>query len=100
MAVRFLNILNLTGLRSVFIILAHSLWLGAVMALLAGIIIIATNKSGSLLRYKLLTGLLMLFTIVMVCIVYNALTGNMKTIAANNAIVVSPGKEILQPQNA
>ena len=99
MTVHFLNILNLTGLRSVFTTLAHSLWLGAIMALLAGIIIILTNRSGSLLRYKLLTGLLMLFTVSIVYIFYNALTSNTQTLTAGNVIMVSGKPEIQQTQN-
>jgi bla regulator protein BlaR1 len=99
MTVHFLNILNLTGLRLVFTTLAHSLWLGAVMAVFAGMIIILTKRSGSLLRYKLLTGLLMLFTVSMVYIFYNALTSNTYTLTAGSVIAVPGQVEIQQTQN-
>ncbi|MEP6595391.1 MAG: M56 family metallopeptidase, partial [Ginsengibacter sp.] len=99
MAVHFLNILNLTGLRLVFTTLAHSLWLGVIMAMLAGIIIILTSRSGSLLRYKLLTGLLMLFGVCIVYIFYNALTGNTKLLAGVDVTTLSDQAEIQQIQN-
>ena len=99
MAVHFLNILNLTGLRSVFTTLAHSLWLGAIMALLAGIVIILTKRSGSLLRYKLLTGLLMLFAVSILYIFYSALTSNTETLTTSNVTMVSGHAEIQQTQS-
>jgi len=99
MTVHFLNILNLTGLRSVFTTLAHSLWLGAIMAMLAGVIIILTKRSGSLLRYKLLTGLLMLFAVSIVYIFFNALTSIMDTLTAGNVIAVPGQPEIQQTEN-
>ena len=99
MAVRFLNVLNLTGLRPVFTTLAHSLWLGVVMALFAGIIIILTNRSASILRYKLLTGLLVLFTAGMAYIFYDALTSNTKTFSAGNIAAGTAGTGIQQVQD-
>jgi len=69
------------------------------MALLAGIIIVFTKRSGSLLRYKLLTGLLMLFTVSIVYIFYNALTSNRETLTAGNVTMVSGQEEIQQAQN-
>ena len=100
MAVHFLNTLyNLESLKAVFTTLAHSLWLGAVMALLGGIIIILTKRSGSLLRYKLLTGLLILFAVSIVYIFYTTLTRNTKTLTAGNVTRISGQAEIRQAQN-
>ncbi len=41
--------------------LIHSLWIGMIIALLAGIVISATRKSAAALRYRLLCGLLVVF---------------------------------------
>ena len=41
--------------------LIHSLWVGMIIALLAGIVISLTRKSAAALRYRLLCGLLVLF---------------------------------------
>jgi bla regulator protein blaR1 len=43
--------------------LIHSLWIGMTIALVAGLVITATRKSGAALRYNLLCGVLMLFTL-------------------------------------
>lgn len=43
--------------------LVHSLWQGALLALLTGFVMVLTKKSGAALRYRLLTSLLLLFTI-------------------------------------
>ncbi len=43
--------------------LIHSLWIGLIIALLSGLVISITRKSGAALRYNLLCGVLMLFTL-------------------------------------
>ncbi len=43
--------------------LMHSLWQGIILAAIAGLIVIATRKASSALRYKLLISTLMLFAI-------------------------------------
>ena len=43
--------------------LIHSLWLGLAIALLSGLVITITRKSSAALRYNLLCGTLMLFTV-------------------------------------
>jgi beta-lactamase regulating signal transducer with metallopeptidase domain len=43
--------------------LIHSLWIGLVIALLAGLVITATRKSDAAFRYNLLCGILILFTV-------------------------------------
>ncbi|HEY9000282.1 MAG TPA: M56 family metallopeptidase [Mucilaginibacter sp.] len=49
--------------------LIHSLWIGLVIALLAGLVITITRKSDAAFRYNLLCGILILFT-VSVCITF------------------------------
>ena len=46
--------------------LVHSLWIGLLMALAAGLVIILTGKSAPKLRYSLLSGLFLLFLIAIV----------------------------------
>src|SRR6266481_2160018 len=47
--------------------LVHSLWQGALLALLSGFVMVLTKRSGAALRYRLLTGLLLLFTLCLFC---------------------------------
>src|ERR1700712_2140944 len=42
--------------------LIHSLWQGLILAAIAGLVIIATKKSGAALRYNLMIGLLIVFS--------------------------------------
>ncbi|MCO5948295.1 M56 family metallopeptidase [Mucilaginibacter flavidus] len=46
--------------------LMHSLWQGILLAILTGIIVLFTRKANAAIRYRLLTGTLLLFTIVFV----------------------------------
>ncbi|SDE86049.1 Signal transducer regulating beta-lactamase production, contains metallopeptidase domain [Dyadobacter soli] len=50
-------------IRQTGLALAHSLWIGAVAALLAAAVIMLTRRSRPELRYNLLTGLLLLFIV-------------------------------------
>src|ERR1700749_3912799 len=43
--------------------LIHSLWMGLAIALLSGLVIALTRRSGAALRYNLLCGILVLFTL-------------------------------------
>jgi bla regulator protein BlaR1 len=90
---------NITGIRTVFTTLVHSLWLGAVMALIAAIIIMLTKKSGPQLRYKLLTALLILFIISILCVFYNVLNNEINTAKNNSALMATPKTVIQQPGN-
>jgi len=61
--------------------LTHSLWQGALLALLTGFVVVSTKRSGAALRYCLLTGLLLLFTLCIFCTLFfelqaPPLTGN------------------------
>src|SRR6266496_1999972 len=90
MTVYFLDTLfNITGIRAVFTTLVHSLWLGAVMALLAGIIIMLTKRSGPQLRYKLLTGLLILFIASTLYVFCNAFINEINTVQGNNILMIA-----------
>ena len=56
---------------------AHSLWQGLVLAIIAAAILVATRRSGSALRYNLLTGIYLLFVagiIITFCVQLNNLT--------------------------
>jgi bla regulator protein blaR1 len=66
---------NAAALHAVFITLVHSLWMGAVMALVAGAAIMLTKKSEPQLRYQLLAGLLMLFVLCMLLVFFNVFIG-------------------------
>lgn len=50
-----------TLIRQTGLALGHSLWIGAVAALLAAAVVVCTRRSRPELRYNLLTGLLLLF---------------------------------------
>ena len=74
-------------MKAIFLTLAHSLWLGAVMAFLAGLVIVFTKKSGPKLRYKLLTMLFVVFIISEASMFCNQLINSSNnTIAKNNIL--------------
>ena len=50
-----------TLIRQIGLALGHSLWIGAVAALLAAAVVVCTRRSRPEIRYNLLTGLLLLF---------------------------------------
>jgi len=56
--------------------LFHSLWIGLVVASLAGIIVACTRKATGNLRYRLFCGLLLFFVILMVGVATMEITGN------------------------
>lgn len=59
----FLNLIPTGWLEAIGMTLFHSLWLGIILSVLTGIVIISTRKSTAALRYNLLTGCLVLFII-------------------------------------
>jgi bla regulator protein BlaR1 len=75
---------NITGMHAIFVMLLNSLWIGALAALLAGIIITLTKKHGPQLRYQLLTGLLASFALCMVLIFYTAITKENPVVSDGN----------------
>ena len=84
----FDNLFNITGMHAVFVMLVDSLWIGALTALLAGIIITLTKKQGPQLRYQLLTGLLGLFVLSMVFVFYTAFTKETHAVVDGNETIV------------
>jgi len=87
----FQNIFNGEVVHALFLMFVHSLWTGAVMALLAGIIIMLTKRSMPLLRYRLLTGLLLFFIASMCYIFYDALYNNTSLAATGDTNKISTG---------
>jgi bla regulator protein BlaR1 len=73
MEFQWLNFLPANWVNALYITLFHSLWIGLVMALIAGIIVIATKNSRPALRYNLLTTLLGIFSLSMMFVFYQSL---------------------------
>ena len=93
----FGNLFNITGMHAVFVMLVDSLWIGALAALLAGIIITLTKKHGPQLRYQLLTGLLALFVLSMALVFYAAFTKETHVVAdGNNTMIVAATSTTVQ----
>ena len=93
----FGNLFNITGMHAVFVMLVDSLWIGALAAVLAGIIITLTKKHGPQLRYQLLTGLLALFALSMVLVFYAAFTKETHVVAdGNNTMIVAATSTTIQ----
>lgn len=91
------NLFNIAGMHAVFITLIHSLWIGAIMALLAGMIISHTKRQAPQLRYQLLTALLGSFTLCMILIFFSSLTTETHTVAGNgNAMFVAGNSPVIQ----
>jgi len=60
--------------RAVCWMLVHSLWMGLALTIVTGIIILSTKRKTALLRYNLLSGALLLFTIGMITILMMQVT--------------------------
>jgi len=74
--------------------LFHSLWIGLVIAVMAGIVIVCTGKSGANLRYRLFCSLLVLFLIsISVAGIYE-LTGT-DAVQAKNSLLILPSNQTL-----
>ncbi|HVX51372.1 MAG TPA: M56 family metallopeptidase, partial [Chitinophagaceae bacterium] len=56
-----MNLLTGKIVQALCWMLIHSLWQGLLMAVLTGIVMIATKKSGSVIRYRLLSGIFLVF---------------------------------------
>ncbi|MGY4386384.1 bla regulator protein BlaR1 [Pedobacter sp. UYP24] len=85
---------------AIYTTLLHSLWMGLVVTLLTGLIIVATKKSTAALRYNLLTATLCLFVISIAAVFFVQLSSQESiattglnqttTVTANNAVSISP----------
>lgn len=73
MKIKFISFLPENWLHALGTTLFHSLWLGVILSLLAGIVIFTTRKTSALLRYNLLAACLGLFVIAILFIFYKAL---------------------------
>lgn len=56
-----------TLLKAISWTLVHTIWQGFILAFLAGMVILATKKATSLVRYNLLSGLFLIFMVVVGC---------------------------------
>jgi bla regulator protein BlaR1 len=72
--------------------LIHSLWIGMIIALLAGLVIMLTRKSAAALRYRLLCGILVLFVLAVSVIFYIEVstTGAIQTNPNNVKLFINP----------
>ncbi len=80
--------------------LIHSLWIGLVIALLAGLVITATRKSDAAFRYNLLCGILILFTVsvsVTFCIETWTSVAEQRTFHGTQSIHAPGGLNIIVP---
>ena len=88
--------LLLHAVQAICRMLVHSLWIGIILAVLTGVIVVATKKRSAALRYKLLTASLLLFITVMISLLFispgSSIETNTQQIAAGNSI--SPGAVI------
>jgi bla regulator protein BlaR1 len=73
MEFQWLNFLPSDWVNALYSALFHSLWIGMVMAVVAGMVIIGTRNSRPSLRYNLLTALLGVFSLTMIFIFYQSL---------------------------
>jgi bla regulator protein BlaR1 len=67
----------------------HSLWQGLILAMLTGLIILLTKKSSAAIRYNLLVGTLLLFTITLI----GTLVIELKNKTGNNFAVADFGRQ-------
>jgi len=73
MEFQWLNFLPSNWVSALYTTLFHSLWMGVVMALVAGVIVMGTKNSSPSLRYNLLTTLLGMFSLSMIFVFYQSL---------------------------
>ncbi|QNK63361.1 M48 family metalloprotease [Pedobacter sp. PAMC26386] len=83
MEFQFITLLPSSWVHALGLTLFHSLWVGTILALLTGLIIITTKKSTALTRYNLLIAMLSLFVVVMGVIFYTSLADSGVSSGAN-----------------
>jgi bla regulator protein BlaR1 len=74
--------------RAICRTLVHSLWIGLVLTIITGAIVLFTKKQSALLRYNLLTGAFMLFIISIIAVFIMQLWGVNYNADANIAIAL------------
>jgi len=77
--------------------LAHSLWQGLLLAVLAGIVLVATRRSSSVLRYNLLTGIYLIFIAGIVITFYIQLNNLSGAAHLANGITLDQPEKNTQP---
>lgn len=75
-------------LEAIAAMLFHSVWQGAVMASVAGAILLITKRSAATLRYNLLLTLLLLFAMGAVCTYWSYLPGDEPSLSAAPEVTV------------
>lgn len=70
-------LLNEDTLKAICWTLVHSLWQGTILAVLAGVVILATKKSTSISRYNILSSLFLLFMVAVGVTLYIQVQDNM-----------------------
>ncbi len=68
---------------AIYTTLLHSLWMGLIVTLVTGLIIVATKKSTAALRYNLLTATLCLFVISIAAVFFIEVSGQESVATAN-----------------
>ncbi|RZL06332.1 MAG: M56 family metallopeptidase, partial [Pedobacter sp.] len=76
--------------QAIYVTLLHSLWMGLVLALTTGIVIVATKKNTAVMRYNLLTTLLFAFVVGIGFVFYQSLTD--KTDVINHIETITAGQ--------
>lgn len=66
--------------NAIYVTLLHSLWMGLILALATGIVIVATKKSKAAMRYNMLTALLFVFVLGVGFVFYQSLTQKAGTV--------------------
>ncbi|TCD00058.1 M56 family metallopeptidase [Pedobacter psychroterrae] len=85
--------------NAIYLTLLHSLWMGLVLALATGIVIVATKKSNASTRYNLLTALLFVFVLAVGFVFYQSLTGKIAAVNSSNT-QIAPQHLIAEQTNS
>ncbi len=91
MEFKLINLLPENWLHALGATLFHSLWLGVILALLAGLVMFTTRKASAAMRYNLLTICLALFVVTIFFTFYKELQKPVGSIAGQVAINLPGG---------
>ncbi|WP_184462923.1 M56 family metallopeptidase [Pedobacter sp. AK013] len=96
MEFKLINLLPENWLHALGATLFHSLWLGVILALLAGLVMFTTRKASAAMRYNLLTICLALFVVAIFFIFYKELQSPIGS-TAGQVVINLPGGAANQP---
>ena len=96
MEFKLINLLPENWLHALGATLFHSLWLGVVLALLAGLVMFTTRKASAAMRYNLLTVCLALFVVAIFFTFYKELQKPIGSIT-DQVVINLPGGTTDQP---